>query len=327
MKVSVIIPVYNAARFLEDAVRSALAQPEVAEIVLAEDASTDDSLSICRRLVESHETVMLVRHPDGKNHGPGATRNLGLRRATCDYIAFLDADDFFLPGRFRAAGRLFEADPSIDGVYEAARNVFDDEALRTTYANPELYSVAEGVAPEDLFEVLVSGGKGCFPTDGLTFKRRLLERTGEFDVTLPGGEDTAMWIRMAASGRLVAGSITEPVTIRRLHGGNIVFARKAEYPAYRSRAWEGLVRWGRKNGLSRRRMLLLVDAWVEQWCSEVPPSRGWTGTRERLGRIWFLLRLALKHPWAVSSRQYRGWVASLSGWRRIRKTFAREEPR
>ena len=102
LQVSVIIPVYNAARFVEKAVASALAFPEVRQVVLVEDASPDDSLIVCQRLLATDPRVELVRHPDGGNHGAGASRNLGLVRSTCPFVVFLDADDRFLPGRFDA---------------------------------------------------------------------------------------------------------------------------------------------------------------------------------------------------------------------------------
>ena len=51
--------------------------------------------------------VRLLHHPDGKNHGAGATRNVGIKNAKYDYIAFLDADDFYLSERFKVAQQLF----------------------------------------------------------------------------------------------------------------------------------------------------------------------------------------------------------------------------
>lgn len=102
IEISVIIPVYNAAEFLEKAVKSAAYFDEVKEIILAEDQSTDHSLEICRRLVSEIPKVKLFQHPNGENRGAGASRNLGIDHATSDFIAFLDADDYYLPNRFDA---------------------------------------------------------------------------------------------------------------------------------------------------------------------------------------------------------------------------------
>src|SRR5690349_14845174 len=92
-KVSVIIPVYNAAKFLRQAVESAVHLPEVAEIVLVEDRSPDNALQICGELVREFSKVKMYQHPNNENRGAGASRNLGIEKSTFPYVAFLDADD------------------------------------------------------------------------------------------------------------------------------------------------------------------------------------------------------------------------------------------
>ncbi|HED13224.1 MAG TPA: glycosyltransferase family 2 protein, partial [Gammaproteobacteria bacterium] len=103
MKISVVIPVYNAEKYVEYAVKSALQQKEAAEIILVEDNSPDHALKICEKLSNENSQVRLLRHSDGKNHGAGESRNLGIRSARHDYIAFLDADDYYLQNCFAAA--------------------------------------------------------------------------------------------------------------------------------------------------------------------------------------------------------------------------------
>ena len=82
MNVSVIIPVYNAEKYIEKAVSSALQLEEVKEIILIEDASPGDDLAICKGLVEQHEKIKLYTHPNNENRGAGASRNLGIINAT-----------------------------------------------------------------------------------------------------------------------------------------------------------------------------------------------------------------------------------------------------
>ena len=93
MEVSVIIPVYNAAAYVGQAVRSALEQPETREVILIEDGSQDTSLQVCRELEGAFDSVRLLRHPDGKNLGAGASRNLGIRSHIwfCRLSAFNDS--------------------------------------------------------------------------------------------------------------------------------------------------------------------------------------------------------------------------------------------
>ena len=81
MEVSVIVPVYNAEEWLTEAVSSIVNQEYVHEVILAEDGSSDNSLAVCMALAENNPKVKLVRHPDGKNHGAGASRNLGVLNA------------------------------------------------------------------------------------------------------------------------------------------------------------------------------------------------------------------------------------------------------
>ena len=124
MDVSVIIPVYNADRFLEKAVNSALQQEETFEVILIEDNSPDNSFEICKQLERDNLKVRLFRHEGGKNKGAGASRNLGLVKAKGEYICFLDADDFMLKNRFQKAKIILENNPDCDGVYDAVGTYF-----------------------------------------------------------------------------------------------------------------------------------------------------------------------------------------------------------
>jgi len=92
VKVSVVIPVYNAAEFVRKAVESALEQEQTSQVVLVEDGSIDGSLAVCRQLESQYPSVTLVRHMDGGNHGAGASRNPGIQRSDAPFVAFLDDD-------------------------------------------------------------------------------------------------------------------------------------------------------------------------------------------------------------------------------------------
>ena len=104
---SVIIPVYNAAKFLPKAVEAAIQESEVGEIILVEDASPDDSLEVCKELAAKYDKISLIQHSDKKNHGCGASRNLGIANAKFNYICLADADNFILPNRFKLDKKIF----------------------------------------------------------------------------------------------------------------------------------------------------------------------------------------------------------------------------
>lgn len=100
-RVSVIIPVFNAAAVIGNAVGSAQAQTQgEIEIIVVDDASTDDTAAVVERLVGGDERLRLVRMP--RNGGPGAARNAGLDAARGEWIALLDADDSYHPQRLEA---------------------------------------------------------------------------------------------------------------------------------------------------------------------------------------------------------------------------------
>ena len=141
IQISIIIPVFNAAAYVAQAVESALAQPETAEVILVEDNSIDRSLEVCQDLAARHENVHLLRHPGGINRGAGPSRNLGMKESRCPYIAFLDADDYYLPGRFSVPAQLFAEDSACDGVYEAVGIHFEDESARQRWQESNMAHV------------------------------------------------------------------------------------------------------------------------------------------------------------------------------------------
>lgn len=224
--VSVVIPVYNAAKFIEQAVRSALQFDEVKEVVLVEDASPDNSLALCTAMARNEPRVRLYQHPGGVNQGAAVSRNLGIVNSTQEFVAFLDADDFFLPNRFEVDRAVFAEHPDADGVYGAIGvHYYDDEgrALFDRQFSDVLTTVRKRVPPEKLFEGL-SGGIpdfGHFSLDALTIKRSALMRLDHLmrkEIHLH--EDTDITTRLAWHTRLYPGSIDAAVTLRGVHREN-----------------------------------------------------------------------------------------------------------
>lgn len=255
MKVSVIIPVYNAERFIAQAVESALAQRETVEVILVEDGSPDNSLNVCRELAAKYDNVHLFRHRDGRNRGEGASRNLGMKKCSCEYIAFLDADDYFLPNRFERARQVFASNPLAEGVYEAVGIYFEDEQAKQRWqesrmAGVEITTMTKVVPPEELFERLAVGDTGYFSIIGLTIRKSVLERSGYHNERLMLHPDTDFIFRLAAVAQLLPGSLETPVAIRRVHGQNRISAPRTEGESYENKrkVRASLYRWCRRNG-------------------------------------------------------------------------------
>lgn len=104
--VSVIIPIYNGEKYIAQAVRSALLQPETAEVILIDGSSTDATERVCTELAQADARVIYVREETCT--GAGAGRNAGVRLAKYDYVAFLDADDWWAPGKLTAQLKAME---------------------------------------------------------------------------------------------------------------------------------------------------------------------------------------------------------------------------
>ena len=110
--VSIIVPVHNAAGSLHRALRSVLSQTLTDyELILVDDCSADESIRILRKYCELDERVRL--YSTATNSGPGVARNVGLRSAKGRYIAFLDADDFWIGNKLEQQVRCFEDDEVI----------------------------------------------------------------------------------------------------------------------------------------------------------------------------------------------------------------------
>lgn len=254
MRISVIIPVYNAEKYVAKAVESALQLDEVYEVVLVEDCSPDNALQVCRELAQKYDRVKLFQHPDQGNHGAGASRNLGLNKATGDFIAFLDADDYFLPNRFTAEKELF-TDQKIDGVFNAIgteyltekgkeefmSNINDSELLTVNYSaeGHEVFRGLLGLTPESF--------GSFFTLDALTVRRHSLESKAlRFNEALRLHQDSDFIIKLSRLCYLKSGIIDVPVAMRGMHDDNRITKIVKYTPQYNQRQflfWNSLYKW------------------------------------------------------------------------------------
>ncbi|GBQ87353.1 glycosyltransferase [Gluconacetobacter johannae DSM 13595] len=128
--ITVIMPVFNAAPFVERAISSVLVQSlPAAEILVVDDCSSDATRDIVAALARRHPSVRLLCM--AANGGPAAARNMGIAQATGDWIAILDADDAYAPDRLAALAGLVACDPAADIVADDLLD-YDAAAARTT---------------------------------------------------------------------------------------------------------------------------------------------------------------------------------------------------
>lgn len=254
MKISVVIPVYNAEKYIENAVESALQFDDVCEVILIEDQSPDNALEVCRKLEQKHQRVKLYQHPDNKNHGASASRNLGIEKTTGDFIAFLDADDYFHPNRFDAERKLF-TNREVEGVYGALGvHYYSEKAKEQHYGffGNRLTTVNKKYDPEDVFQGLIylKGSFGQFSLDTLTVRKSsLLKMNILFKDFLRLHEDTEFLLRLSYYLHLYPGIIDTAIAARGIHEKNRITevnTKKINPLVTRGIFWQEVNDWAQK---------------------------------------------------------------------------------
>lgn len=262
LEISVIIPVYNAAAFLRKAVESAVNFEEIKEIILVEDCSTDDSLEICKKLEQEYEKVKVFRHPDRGNHGAAASRNLGLEKASQEFIAFLDADDYYLPNRFDAEKLLFQ-NAEIDGVFNAIGTEFlskkGQKEFQQKFKNQTLTTVKSPAEGKEVFYGLLGLNNNFgtfFHLNGLTIRTESIRKNNlRFNEKLRVHQDSDFIIKLAYHCHLKSGNITEPVAIRGVHDENRITKIKLYSSQYNERQnllWTSLSDWSKDKNIDKK---------------------------------------------------------------------------
>ncbi|MBK8055092.1 MAG: glycosyltransferase family 2 protein [Saprospiraceae bacterium] len=229
MQVSVIIPVYNAAPFLDKCLQSAFDQPQTGEVILIDDRSTDGSWEKCEAWVKKDKRVRLFRNEGIK--GAGAARNVGLRNATCEYIAFLDADDYYLDGRFDEDDKIFRSYIHIDAI--ASTTIISNNKGK----NPVNYNLFNKslIGPKKKFDkisILTFNTIQNFHFIALTVKKNALKINFEFDESLKQGEDLDFIYRLLHYTNTVSSNNLDPKVVYRIHDKNTTL-QKTETIFYR----------------------------------------------------------------------------------------------
>lgn len=221
MKVSIVIPAYNAEFFLEQAISSALSvRHRDLDIVIVDDGSVDRTLEIARGLASTYpDIVRVLTHEFGVNRGAAASRNLGIASARGDLVAFLDADDWYLPHRFDFSVRKLASDRRLDGIVEMGAVSYEssEQALVGPWDARELIGVPSCEAL-DLTYWLSTGHS--WQMNAITLRREVFRRSGFFNERLLLGEDLELWIRLSCVAELARGNALEPVAVYRRHPGN-----------------------------------------------------------------------------------------------------------
>lgn len=203
--VSVIIPTYNYARFVVQAVESALKQTyKNVEIIVIDDGSTDDTP---QRLEPFFNRIRYIQQ---RNQGLAASRNNGIDLATGELVAFLDSDDYWHPRKLELQVAYLAENPDVGLI--AARHRSDP---RDPW--PELSSERTTGALRFTLKQLVLRTR--FNPSGVVARKACLDAIGQFDPALPGTEDRDLWIR--AADRFGVAMLDATLWHYRVHGTNM----------------------------------------------------------------------------------------------------------
>jgi glycosyltransferase involved in cell wall biosynthesis len=223
--VSVVTPTYNCAAWLPETLRSALGQtlPDV-EIIVVDDGSTDDTRERLRAFAPR------VRYLPMEHSGiPGRARNVGLRAARGEYVAFLDADDLWEPVKLERQIGLLEREPAAGlcvtdhvefGVPGDGRTALD--RVRHRLAAFPLRALDARAAVLEGSSVLADHlERGPLPlwTSAIAVRRRCFATVGGFNEEMPLDDDTQMWLRLIKHYSLVL--VDEPLARRRIRPSSI----------------------------------------------------------------------------------------------------------
>lgn len=290
---SVVIPCYNAERWIDATLRSVLAQqwPGELEVLVVDDGSQDQS---AQRVQAWGGCVRLVQQP---NAGVAAARNRGLEQARGDWVAFVDADDIWLPGKLQAQWQALQGQPQA-GMACSAWHVWPcsdpeppaellDELLHGSAEDPRWQGPSGWIYPELLLSCEVW-------TSTVVARRSLLQELRGFDPKLRIGEDYDLWLRASRLTPIVR--VNRPLALYRMHPSSLT--KGAPAMNYQAQVIaRALAQWGYQSPDGRRADSGAVQRGLALSWRDFAGAHLLAGHR---ARAWEGSRAALRHePWAL----------------------------
>jgi len=222
MKISVIIPFHNAYSFLEKSISSVLNQEETGELILIDDHSTDNSLDLVQLLQQRDNRIKILQN-NANTSGASVSRNLGVYHASHDYIAFLDADDYYLPERFTSDVLLFLNNPDIDAVVNSVQIKLQQGEkqfiLNSFYIHNELLGFSRSFSPIEINDYIAGFN---LHLNGLTIRKSIFQKTGGFDGHLKQAEDRDFYLRLFSEAKVISADIKIAKAIYFIHSENSI---------------------------------------------------------------------------------------------------------
>jgi len=263
-KVSVIVPVYNVEKYIEETIHSVLAQTFTDfELLIIDDESKDHSIEICKTFTDPR--IKIIHQ---KNRGLAGARNTGIRHAQGEYLAFLDSDDLWRSQKLELHVQHLDTNPSVGISYCSSEFINDDSESLGIYQIPQFKNITPDV-------VLCRNpiGNGSAPVirrqtlEEIKFQNNLYGEVEDFyfDDQFRQSEDIECWLRIAIQTNWQLEGIAEPLTLYRVNSGGLsanmmkqldtwerVIAKTRAYAPQLLAKWESLARAYLYRYLSRR---------------------------------------------------------------------------
>ncbi|MGR3310382.1 MAG: glycosyltransferase [Candidatus Brocadiales bacterium] len=205
-RVSVIIPTYNSATFLPEAIESVFAQTyKDYEIIVIDDGSTDNTKEVLNPYFDK------IKYIYQQNHGAGSARNTGIKHSQGEYIAFLDADDIWLPEKLHIQANYLDNNPEIAMVYSQCLQVSTDGRLTKKRSRDR------NLPSGEVFNILFL--HNFVFTSTVVVRNRVLSAIGLFDESFTISQDRDLWLRVA--GEFKVSGIHKPLCKYRNAGGSL----------------------------------------------------------------------------------------------------------
>ncbi|WP_431065186.1 glycosyltransferase family 2 protein [Methylotuvimicrobium sp.] len=191
-QISIIMPCYNAEKCIETSIDSVYRQTfKDFELIVVNDGSTDDSLSILQKLADRYSGLRVIDQP---NKGPGPARNHGIKEATGQFIAFLDSDDSWHPDCLAKLHRALQNNKDASIAYCGWQNM----GLEPNHCKP---FIPPDYEKPDKIETLL---RGCrWPIHGALTRKSVIDKAEGFDEQWTSCMDYDLWLRIASFNKVV----------------------------------------------------------------------------------------------------------------------------
>ena len=206
-RISVVMPVFNADKYLGEAIESVLGQDYADfELLIVDDGSTDESAAIADGYTARDRRIIHLHHPDHANLGTTVSRNLALKQARGEFIAFIDADDRWRPSKLGEQAELLDCMPDVGAIFGAV-NYWASHAGGNDESVPTGHERNRPIRPpEALLKVYPLGiGNSPCPSD-LLVRRTVLDKVGGFEEAFVGPlflyEDQAFFLKLYANATI-----------------------------------------------------------------------------------------------------------------------------